>query len=309
MMDFRSGDTGGILKRRHGFRWLGPLCLAFGIVAGAIAVPANAQDKPVDFNLRVIQSGHSLTDPIPPMLEKMIAAQGGGMVQVARSTIPGSTMDWRWAHPTTPLPNAKTEIGKYDLLVLTERVSLSGTTVWHKSDEEALRWTKHAWENGNDGKGAETMLYATWVEITSGPDYINPYKDVEGHIPFRERMPLEWARWEKIAAYVNENRPEGSPFVRMIPGPLLFAELYDEIEAGNVPGLTNASELFLDDIHINDLGAYFITLAHYAMIYNQDPRGLPANIRQGQKPSPEMAAKMQEIVWKVLTSYPGSGVS
>lgn len=284
---------------------------AFGLVALVLCVMGAGDALAVQrgFDLRVIQSGHSLTDPIPPMLEKMIAAAGGGRVTIARSTIPGSTMDWRWSHPTTPLPNARTEIADYDLLVLTERVSLSGTMPWHDSDREALRWVENAWENGRGGLGAETMLYATWVEVTSGPDYENPYKDVEGHIPFRQRMPLEWARWEEIAAYVNRHRPDGSPVVRMIPGPLLFAELHDSIHAGEAPDLPGVAALFLDDIHINDLGAYYIALAHYAMIYGRDPRGLPADIGQGVAPSPRLAAFMQDTVWRVLTRYHGSGLT
>ncbi|WP_157070087.1 hypothetical protein [Aureimonas frigidaquae] len=271
--------------------------------------PAGAQAVSRDFSTRVIQSGHSLTDPIPPMLERLVAAGGGGRVTIARSTIPGSTMDWRWAHDTTPLPNARTQIADYDLLVLTERVSLSGTMPWHNSDREALRWAENAWKNGRGGNGAETMLYATWVQITSGPNYDNPYKDVEGHIPFRQRMPLEWARWEAIERYVNLHRPQGMPKVQMIPGPLLFAELYDAIEAGKAPGVSDISALFLDDIHINDLGAYYISLAHYAMIYGRDPRGLPADVGQDSPPSPELAAFMQDTVWRVLTGYQGSGLT
>jgi hypothetical protein len=113
------------------------------------------------------------------------------------------------------MPNARTAIGNYDLLVLTERTSLSGTVPWHNSASEALRWFRHAHSNGANGEGAETILYATWVEITSGPDYENPWNDPEGHIPWRERLPLEFVRWMEISDFVNAHLPEGAaPMVR-----------------------------------------------------------------------------------------------
>jgi hypothetical protein len=281
----------------------------------ALAVPSGFAAERVEpialnrpFDQRVIESGHSLTDPIPAMLEGMIRAAGGPSVTVARSTIPGSPMEWRWNNAPEYGPDAKAVIGDYQILVLTERVSLSGTMPWHNSTTEALRWFKHAWENGDGGKGAETILYASWIELSSGPDFDNPYNDPEGHVPFRERLELELARWEEIAASVNANRPQGSPEMRMIPGPVIMAAAYDDIAAGTAPGLTKMADLFADDIHVNDLGAYLISLAHYAVIYGRDPRGLPANIGQKISPDAATAAWMQDLVWRVVTSYPGTGI-
>ena len=67
--------------------------------------------------------------------------------------------------------------------------------------------------------------------------------------------------------------------------------------------------MYKRQIHINDIGAYFISLAHYAMIYGRDPRGLPADVGQDQPPTPALAAFMQELVWKVLNDYEGSGLA
>lgn len=260
-------------------------------------------------SLRVIQSGHSLTDPIPEILKGMLTARGIRNPVMARSTIPGSPMSWRWDNaPGYGEPDARADIGKYDVLVLTEGVSMSLTLPHHKSDELALRWFKNTWSKGKGGKGAETILYASWVHVTSGPNWENPYKDPEGQIPFRKRLPLEFARWEQVANYVNTNRPKGSPAMRIIPGPLLMAALYDEIQAGRAPGLNNISDVFEDEIHVNDKGAYFIALAHYAVIYGQNPRGLPYNLGLAKPPSRDLAIWMQDLVWKVVTNYKGSGV-
>lgn len=257
---------------------------------------AQAQERPL--TQRVIQSGHSLTDGILVPLHRLVQHAGNPAAVIDKSTIPGSPMEVRWTNaPGWGQPDARHDIARYDTLVLTERVSLSNTMPYHNSLEQALLWFENAWTNGNDGNGAETILYATWVDIMSGPDFENPHKDPEGKIPFRERLDLEMARWEAMRAYVNENRPAGAPEMRMIPGPLLMAAIYDEIEAGNAPGLNDISDLFDDTIHVNALGGYYIALAHFAVIYGRDPRGL----QNLDGVTPQQARFMQDLVWKVLS--------
>ena len=266
---------------------------------------AMADEKPL--TSRVIQSGHSLTDPIPPVLTRMVHAAGGSGV-IAQSTTPGSPMEWRWKHPTAS-PDARLQIADFDILVLTERVPLSNTLPWHSSEKSALEWYEHAWANGNGGKGAQTVLYASWVGIDSGPEGPNPYNDPEAHIPWRDRLPLEVARWEQIADYVNTNRPKGSPAMRVIPGPQIMAAVHDGIADGSAPELKDISELFSDTIHLSDLGAYAISLAHFAVIYGLDPRDMPSNLGGGRSPNPAVADWLQEVVWKTVTAYERSGVS
>ncbi len=284
---------------------LAPVLLPYAARATDRSVP-----RPLD--LRVVMSGHSLTDPIEPMLEAIVAAAGAGrqaVHRVERSTIPGSPMDWRWDNRIDDMPDARTDIADYDVLVLTERVPLSNTLPWHDSDEMALRWVRHAWDNGAGGAGAETILYATWVNIDSGPEADNPHKDPERHIPFRERLPLEMARWEKIRAHVDANRPDGAPAMRVIPGTLIIAAAHDAIAAGVAPGLSDIADLFKDRIHLNDAGAYLISLAHYAVIYGRDPRELPARIGKRGQPEPEQSAWMRDLVWDVLNGYPAAGLT
>jgi len=258
-----------------------------------------AQERPL--NLRVVQSGHSLTDVIMEPLRLLVASEGTRGATIDKSTIPGSPMDFRWENADRSSgTDARYNIDRYDTLVLTERVSLSGTMRWHNSKNQALNWFTHAWENGNGSEGAETVLYATWVNTNSGPDFENPYKDPDGHIPFRERLPREMAGWEEIQDYVNANRPAGAPPMKMIPGPLLMAGIYDDIAAGRAPGFTDISDLFHDTIHLNEVGGYYIALAHYAVIYGRDPRGLQ-NIGGV---TPEQAVYMQNLVWRILSEQP-----
>lgn len=280
------------------FRFLAVISIVFSPLGGTVQA-AGLSD-------RVLQSGHSLTDPIPAVLKALVASAGMRGARIERATIPGSPMDWRWDR--RPAKGDPRSIEHFNVLVLTERVPLIGAMKWHNSEETALKWFMHAFQDGDGGAGARTILYATWVDITSGPNFVSEYKDAEGHIPFRDRLPLEAARWEQIRSYVNARRPSGSAEMLMIPGPALMAAIYDDIQAGRAPEGTRFEDLFKDKIHNSDLGAYYIALAHFAVIYQRDPRGLTAQAGLANPPSPAQAKWMQELVWKVVTGTKGTGL-
>lgn len=265
---------------------------------GHAHTPALAQ-MPLD--ARVVMSGHSLTDPIPDMLRPMVQATGARAAVIDRSTIPGSPMDWRWNNTAQPV-DARSDIANYDLLVLTERVPLLNTMGYHNSAEEALRWVRHAWENG-----AQTVLYATWITRDTGPG--SGDDTAEGHMPFRERLQVEQDRWLEIRDHVNSHRPDGMPEMRMIPGPRLMTALYDAISAGQAPGLASIDALFHDDIHVNDLGAYVMALAHYTVIYDRSPLDVPLGLGRTPAPDPELARWLQQFVADVAAQAPEAGVS
>lgn len=278
----------------------------------ALPRPAfSAAPEPRPYSTRVIQSGHSLTDPLFVPLDAMVKAVGGQEAQrgrIDKSTVPGSPMQTRWTDRSDYKPDAYESIADYEVLVITERASLSGTFPWHDSTGYGLKWFNHAFQNGNGGKGADTILYATWVNTDSGPGYENPYNDPDGNLTFRERMAPEMTLWQAIADYVNANRPAGSNPMTVIPGPLIMAAVYDAIEAGTAPGLTSITDLFDDTIHINEWGAYLISLAHFAVIYRRDPRIVPSKIGLLPVPPPETADWMKEVVATVLRDYPDAGL-
>lgn len=265
------------------------------------------------FNLRVVMSGHSLTDPLPQPLSIMVQAAGGagsrGML-IDSSTIPGSTAKLRW-QPDMMLPvDAKRDIANYDMLVLTERVPVRSALQWEDARDIALKWFDYAWTKGNSGNGAETVYYASWIGIKSGPGNTDEYDlPDERQIPFRDRLDLEMGTWQDIADHVNRNRPAGSPPMRVVPGPKLMAAVFDAIKAGTAPGLSAMQDLFEDEIHPNAKGAFLIALAHFAVIYGRDPRTVPALRGKPGWPSPEQADWMKSLVWEVLRAYPDSGLA
>ena len=284
---------------------------AFPFVTVGAGQAETGRERP--FNQRVVMSGHSLTDPMPHPLSIMVKAAGGagsrGML-LDGSTIPGSTAKLRW-QPDINLPvDAQRDIAKYETLVLTERVPVRSALQWEDAREIALKWFEHAWTKGNAGNGAETIYYASWIGIKSGPGNTDEYDlPDERLIPFRDRLDLEMGTWQEIADHVNQNRPAGSPPMRVIPGPKLMAAVFDAIEAGTAPGLSAMQDLFEDEIHPNAKGAFLIALAHFAVIYGRDPRTVPALRGEPGWPSPDQAKWMKELVWEVLRAYPDSGLA
>jgi hypothetical protein len=294
-----------------------------GVVVGGLALPAVlalaptgaafAEPRPPrPFNARVIQSGHSLTDPIVPILDEMVRSAGGpealGM-KMMTSTVPGSPIQNRWEVPNVYSDDAVQDIARYDVLVITERAPVRSAMEWHASSDFTLLFFENSWKNGNGGKGAETILYATWVHVNSGRVSVEQNGDPEATIPFRERLDVEMGLWEQIQDSVNERRPAGSPEMLMIPGPKIMAALYDALEQGTVPGLSRMEDVFSDDIHINAIGAYMIALAHFAVIYRRDPRAVPVNVGVTNAGSRELAVWMMDMVWNVLTKDPRTGLA
>ena len=56
-----------------------------------------------------------------------------------------------------------------------------------------------------------------------------------------------------------------------------------------------------------------MALTHYAVLYGKSPVGLPRELLRADgspavAPSPELARRMQEIVWEVVTSIRETGV-
>ncbi len=258
--------------------------------------------------VRQIHSGHSLSDaygsgPWPGRLVLATDAMLGrsSLNTIARSNIPGSPLDWRWENPTDP-PDARLDIGDFQLLVTTERVPLEekaeyfsqGTLTWFD------RWVDLAGTKGNGGKGAEVMLYSTWVGL----------QDPEGDdIPFRARLDRQGQLWEQMQDQGNANRPKGMKPIYMIPGHRLMMRLYDDIEVGRAPGLTSISDVFGDDIHVNELGQYAVTILVYATIYQRDPAELPDKLAPKEdRLTREQARYFKKIAWEVVRSYPRSGV-
>lgn len=271
--------------------------------------------SPLD--VKQIHSGHSLTDPLfyphwPGQYVTLMNEELGYWAgdDIGKSTIPGASMAWRWENPPCcGAPDARHDIDEWELLCITEGVPLyyegGSTQSWYidaiqSQREDLSMWVNNAWENGNAGAGAPTLLWTTWTNID----------DSDG--PWREMLDILGEEWENMQDYANEHRPALAPPVYIIPGHKMMARLYDDIGEGLVPGISDISEFFSDNIHTNEYGAYAIAMIHYACLYNTTPVGLPNDLLPGVDPalvpSPALATYLQEMIWEEVTAYPRTGI-
>lgn len=272
--------------------------------------------------IKQIHSGHSLTDPLfypnwpgqyVNLMSSIINVSSWQLIDksIGKSTIPGSSLANRWEKgPSNGSPDARLGITNWELLCITERVPLlydgGSTQQWYLDGIIAQRdalslFVNNAWNNGNGGKGAPTLLWTTWVSIDGSNG------------PFREMLEVQGLEWEKMQDHANAKRPIGAPPVYLIPGHKMMARFHDDIPKGKVPGITQLNQLFSDQIHPNELGAYAIAMMHYACIYNKSPLGLPHNLLPNANasvkiPSKEFAEYVQAMVWDIVTSYERTGI-
>jgi len=120
--------------------------------------------------------------------------------------------------------------------------------------------------------------------------------------------------WEDAILRPALARAETPHPIYVIPGGQVMAAFARALETqGPVGPLASHEDLFSDDIHFNDYGAYLIALTHYAVLYQQSPVGLPHQLLRADgtyadDPGAEAARLMQNVVWDVVTSMPRTGV-
>ena len=274
-------------------------------------------------NVKQIHSGHSLTDPLfyphwPGQYVNLISIENSIPawqlfdVMVGKSTVPGSSLKQRWESPVGfGAPDARLNISNWEILGITERVPLNyeggNTQQWYLDGIQEQKvhlslFVNNAWNNGNNGNGTPTLLWTTWTNLDNSNG------------PWRQMLDIQGEEFERMQDYANANRPNGAPPVYLIPGHKMMARLHDDIQLNLVPGITDINQFFGDNIHTNELGAYAISMIHYACIFNASPVGLPINLLPNAPlntpiPTPDLALYLQTMIWEVVTNYSRTGIT
>ncbi len=270
-----------------------------------------------DLSDDVLFVGHSLVNIVmPEMVESQLSHLGGSGSTEYQMTI-GAPLQWNWNNPDSGQGvNARTHLaqGETDILVITEAVPLLNHTEWSGSNEYASNYYNLAVEHNPNTR---VYLYETWHSNLSGTGVEVPY-DANGHIPWRERLVQNLSDWEAIVDAVNEQRDPDAPEMLLIPAGQALGEVYDQVLAGNVPGITSEQQFFdtffVDDIHMSDLGNFFISMVQTATIYGADPTELSSSYGGDEYGNnaitvPEdLMETLVDIVTDVVTTYSRSGV-
>lgn len=262
--------------------------------------------------LRVYHLGHSLVGRDMPAMLAQLAGQGHdyalqlgwgtalsehfqGPHAIAGFDAENDTPHYRDAHEAVAS-------GDYDALIITEMVDLKDAIAYKDSRKAAGQWAAAA-----AGKPeGEIFLYETWHPLDGKQDWL-------------ARLPQDLETMWKPDLLWPAARAAGKP-VWLIPAGQVMAAVVHEAETQGIAELTSRKQLFgltaegeQDMIHPGDLGLYLVALTHYAVLYGRSPVGLPAALHladgtPANAPSPELARRMQEIVWQVVREQPLTGI-
>ena len=267
------------------------------------AAPAPKPEGP----RQVFHIGHSLVGRDMPAMLAQLAGEGH---EYASQLGWGATLQSHW-DPDVPINGFAEEnahdkyrdaheavaSGDYDTLVLTEMVEIKDAIRYFDSATHVANWAGKAQE-----RDMAVYLYETW----------HPLNDEAGWMTRLDQdLGLYWegALLRPALARLDPPRP-----IYVIPAGQVMAAFARALEEqGAVGPLTSHADLFGDDIHFNDYGAYLVALTHYAVLYQQSPVGLPQQLLRADgtpadDPGAEAAALMQNVVWDVVTSMPRTGV-
>lgn len=265
--------------------------------------PAPIPDGP----RQIFHIGHSLVGRDMPAMLAQLAGEGHGY---ASQLGWGATLKSHW-DPDEPINGFDTEnnhpayrdaheavaSGDYDALVVTEMVEITAAIRYYDSPVHLSNWAQKATQNG-----LPVYLYETWHTLDDEEGWLNRID--------RDRK-LYWEDAIMRPALARMDKPQP---IYVIPGGQVMAALSRYLsENGPVGPLTTHDDVFHDGIHFNDYGAYLMALAHYAVLYQRSPVGLPhqmqrANGAAADDVGAEAAATMQQIVWEVVSQSPMTGV-
>jgi len=269
------------------------------------ATPLTAPEGP----LAVYHIGHSLVNRDMPAMLAQLAGDGhryesqlgwGATLQSHWGDTPVNGFEQENAHPRFRPSREAVDSGDYDAIVLTEMVEIRDALRYFEPARYLAQFAQAARAGRPD---ARIYLYETW----------HPLTDPEGWL---ERLDADLPRyWEAgILRPALLQGPEGQR-IHLIPAGQALAALVREVESrGGVGNVKTRRDLFSDDIHLNDLGNYFIALVHYAVLYGDSPEGLPFTLLRGDgtpalAPDPETARLMQDVAWRVVRASPLTGVA
>lgn len=286
--------------------------ISFSIVFISFLTIAATSQSP-----RVFYIGHSLSDQIPDMVQSLSNDHPNVNFSWVYQGIPGAPLRWQWdrkgPRDYNPIPpnyygfydeNNGLAAGGFDVLVLTESVPR-----YQQIIDETYAYADSFYRFAIAANpGIRIYLYEDWHCLLSGTPTGCDY-DVNS-LPWRQRLTADLPMWESVVDTLNARFSPEVP-VCLIPGGQGLAALYDSIQAGVVPGLTSINQIFSDNIHLTDVGKYFIACIHFATIHGTSPVGLT---RQTQvwwggdftPPSQDLALKFQEIAWNVAKNYRNS---
>lgn len=259
--------------------------------------------------------GHSLVNFDMPTMVNGLALSASKTTNYGQQIINGSPLQYNYNNASSAQGTSFFDAfpaGNYNKLIVTEAIPLQNHLTYSNTYVVANNFYTYA-KNNNNNNPIKFYIYETWNCINSGiPQPNEPtgcaYDNSQNStLLWYPRLQADFSLWTGIVNYVRTQNPNDSQ-IWMIPAGQAFYNLTTMINAGSVPGITNVNQLFQDDIHLNNMGNYFIACVMYACIFEESPQGLTTSLNNQwtvpftNMPTTAQATIMQQVAWNTLTS-------
>lgn len=269
--------------------------------------------------------GHSLVNFDMPAMVHGLAEDAGKITYYDSQIGIGAPLHWNYNNYQTAQGTPYVDAfpaGNFNSFIITEAVPLQGHLTWSETYLYANNFYTYG-KNNNNGTPIKFYIYETWHCTNSGIPSSEPNAEngcmwdntANSTLLWYPRLLADFPLWSGIVTHVRDQNPTDTE-IWMVPAGQAFYNLNTEILAGNVPGITDFTDLFTDDIHLTNAGNYFIACVMYATVYGQSPVGLTQNIDDQwgtpftNMPTTAQALIMQQVAWETVTDLPTwTGVS
>lgn len=259
--------------------------------------------------IRTYFIGNSVTDTINQTGLDAIAESQGNDLEWGRHMIPGAALSWIWEHPDNGFQ--KEPYGYYP----TALANYQWNALSLQPFDRPIQWNYEGEEQG-DLKVASDFINLAKQKSPDLQVYIYqrwPRKNTPN--PTAEDWNNQW-----LATYDNDssfsNNESRSYFDRLttkirdafpdlkapkiVPVGEVFYELNNEMRSGQIPGYSSIWDLYVDHIHLNNVGSYIVGSTYYATLYQSNPASVPVPTAYGTI-DPQLAQTLGQTVWDVVS--------
>lgn len=251
---------------------------------------------------RVLAAGHSFLLPLLPEIDRVVRAAGiAGHEWVGQQMIGASSVTQQWDLPESQNIAKKMLLGgKVDVLMLSPN--------WFVPDIAIAKFVSLGLEKNPDMRVLVQVSWYPWDGLNLPEKVVkNEDRDVKSLAELR----AVYDPYRNIVCkqVTDINAHHGRTVAFVVPVGEAVLRLREMVIAGEMPGVSRQSELFVDEIGhgakpVLQLAAY----GQFACLYRRRPVGLACFEEPGDDASQRRNRLLQTIAWEAVLDEPLAGL-